>query len=358
MAANGTMFSTTGDFVSTSSPVIISASRSTDIPAFYAKWFFHRLDKGYCLWVNPFNQRKMRVCFDKCCVIVFWTKNPDPIIDYLPDLERRGIHYYFQFTLNNYELEGLEPGVPPLKSRIETFCHLSDLVGSERVIWRYDPLIITKSTPPSELLRRIETIGSALRGKTNKLVFSFLDIYNKTRRNLGNLTEIFPSAKEVNEAAPNRGQLLRLAEGIATLRDKWNAQGWPIVASTCAEQESLSYLGIEHNHCIDGELMSRLWGNDYNLMYYLRTGTSYDDAKAKQTQDTLFGVPEIKPSLPVQQNIKDRGQRKECGCIKSKDIGMYNTCPHLCAYCYANFSQESVQKNWNKHSDYFEGINS
>ena len=147
-----------GEKVEATAPVIISASRSTDIPAFYAKWFFNRLAKGYCTWYNPFNiNQKMYISFERCKVIVFWTKNPAPIIPYLPELDKRGIHYYFQVTLNDYVKEGFEPNVPSVEERVETFKALSNLIGKEKVIWRFDPLIITPSIGPRELLTRIWT---------------------------------------------------------------------------------------------------------------------------------------------------------------------------------------------------------
>ena len=118
MSADKTYITTDdGRQVEATAPVIISASRSTDIPAFYAKWFFNRLAKGYCVWYNPFNQQPMYVSFKNCKVIVFWTKNPAPIIPYLPELDKRGIHYYFQVTLNDYEQEGFEHAYMPCNPR-------------------------------------------------------------------------------------------------------------------------------------------------------------------------------------------------------------------------------------------------
>lgn len=121
-----------GEQVESTTPVIISASRSTDIPAFYAKWFFNRLAKGYCAWYNPFNQQKMYISFSKCKVIVFWTKNPKPIMPYLHILDEMDIHYYFQVTLNDYTKEYFEPNVPSVYARIETFKNLSDTIGKEK----------------------------------------------------------------------------------------------------------------------------------------------------------------------------------------------------------------------------------
>ncbi len=167
MNSKVTILTEQGDNVEATAPVIISASRSTDIPAFYAKWFFNRLAKGYCAWYNPFNQQKMYISFSKCKVVVFWTKNPKPIMPYLHILDEMGIHYYFQVTLNDYIKEGFEPNVPSVEERIETFKRLSDKIGKEKVIWRFDPLIITPTIGPRELLTRIWHIGNKLKGYTN-----------------------------------------------------------------------------------------------------------------------------------------------------------------------------------------------
>ena len=125
-------------------PIIISASRATDIPAFYPEWFMHRLKEGYVKWINRFNGQSKYVSFEKTRAIVFWTKNPEPFMRYLPELDDTGIHYYFTFTLNDYEAEKLEPNVPELKKRIDTFRRLSEKIGKEMVVWRFDPLILTK----------------------------------------------------------------------------------------------------------------------------------------------------------------------------------------------------------------------
>ena len=176
-----------GEHVDAIAPIIISASRSTDIPAFYAKWFFNRLAKGYCVWYNPFNrQQKIYVSFARCKVIVFWTKNPKPILPYLHELDERGIHYYFQVTLNDYVNEGFEPNVLSVEERIKTFRELSERIGRERVIWRFDPLILAPTITPRMLLSRIWKIGNQLKGYTDKLVFSFVDVktYRKVQNNL------------------------------------------------------------------------------------------------------------------------------------------------------------------------------
>ena len=164
-----------GERVEATAPVIISASRSTDIPAFYAKWFINRLVKGYCVWYNPFNQQPMYISFKRCKVVVFWTKNPKPIIPYLHELDKRGIHYYFQVTLNDYVKEGFEPNVSSVEQRVETFKKLSSLIGKEKVIWRFDPLIVTPRLSARQLLTKVFHVGNQLKGYTDKLVFSFID---------------------------------------------------------------------------------------------------------------------------------------------------------------------------------------
>lgn len=348
-----------GTSVDAMAPVIISASRSTDIPAFYPKWFFNCLKSGYCRWINPFNRaQKTYVSFKRCRAVVFWTKNPYPIMEFLPKLDDK--HYYFQFTLNDYTAEFLEPNVPKLQERIDTFRRLSDKLGPDRVIWRFDPLIITPSTHTEELLRRIESIGHVLKGYTNKLVFSFLDLYGKTVRNMSSMSFLFPSVDDVRHAAPDSTQQRLLAKGIAELRDGWNSGGWPLVVATCGEKESFADMGIMHNRCIDGELMERLWPDDEELVYFLRTGKSRAEGiTVSTTQGELFDS--FQPTHQALSkmninNIKDKGQRKECGCIPSKDIGSYNTCSHFCVYCYANYNKKIVQQNNAKHNDTAESI--
>ncbi|MDY4513177.1 MAG: DUF1848 domain-containing protein [Paludibacteraceae bacterium] len=337
----------TGQTVEASAPVIISASRSTDIPAFYAKWFFNRLKKGYCAWYNPFNQKPTYVSFKNCKVVVFWTKNPKPILPYLHELDEKGIHYYFQFTLNDYAKEGFEPNVPSVDERVETFKKLSEMIGKERVIWRFDPLIITPNITPRDLLTRIWHIGNKLKGYTNKLVFSFVDVkaYRKVQNNLVKETKLF-TKEDVENAEANHAQRIEIVEGLRKIREAWHKEGWQIEMATCAENIDLEAYGIEHNRCIDGELMKRIFAEDEELVYYLHT--------LKLPERDMFG--NIPPIPQKTRKVKDSGQRKLCGCMVSKDIGMYNTCRHFCVYCYANTSKECVLNNKEKHNDESESI--
>lgn len=326
-----------GDVVEALAPVVISASRSTDIPAFYAKWFFNRLERGYCVWYNPFNQKPVYVSFRRCKAIVFWTKNPKPILPYLHKLDEMGIHYYFQVTLNDYVKEGFEPNVPSVEERIETFRELSRMIGKQRVIWRFDPLIVTEKLTPAILLERIWNVGNMLKGACEKLVFSFVDVnaYRKVQRNMVKETSCF-STETVASAEMTNAQRLEIVEGLVKIREAWKAEGWEVTMATCGEDVDYASYGIEHNRCIDGELMKMAFADDEDFVYYLNTGYL--------PERDLFGQ-----SAPRKEKtaaaMKDKGQRLACGCMVSKDIGMYNTCRHFCVYCYANTSRDCVSKN-------------
>ncbi|TET32850.1 MAG: DUF1848 domain-containing protein [Planctomycetota bacterium] len=305
-------------------PQVISASRSTDIPAFYANWFIKRLKAGYIKWINPFNQRPQYISLTKVKAVVFWTKNPLPLIPYLTELDRRKISYYFQFTLNDYEKEKYEPRVPKLEDRINAFITLSKRIGKERVIWRFDPLLLTEEISIDKLLQRIKNVGDALRSYTSKLVFSFVDIssYSKVKRNLKHAnvkyTEFDPRTMK------------QVGVKLANLSKQWN-----LVICTCGEKIDLSEYGIKHNKCVDDELLLRISNNDQELSDLF--------GRKKYFQKEMFDTPEN-----IRKSIKDPGQREECGCVFSKDIGQYNTCPHLCVYCYANTSEKTVRKNMEK----------
>ena len=297
-----------GTEVLAQAPLIISASRATDIPAFYADCFFRRLDKGYVRWRNPFSGQDNYVSFGNTRFIVFWSKNPAPLLPYLSTLKERGIGCYIQYTLNDYETEGLEPNVPPLQQRIETFRRLVDALGIGAVVWRFDPLILTDRITIDTLLEKIAHIADALVGYTEKLVFSFADIesYKKVSRNLRH--------SGINYREWDEATMREFASRLSTLnRDNWNVR-----LATCAERIDLSEYGIEHNRCIDPGLISRLAPDDSALQNFLYNARS------------------------------DSGQRKACGCILSKDIGAYNTCPHGCLYCYANTSPASAFANYKR----------
>lgn len=336
----------TGETVMASAPVIISASRSTDIPAFYAKWFIERLNKGYVKWKNPFNGVESYVSFNKTKAIVFWSKNPAPLIPYFEYLDKKGLHYYIQYTLNDYEKEGLETKVPLLEKRIETFRQISEKIGPERVIWRFDPLILLPGQTCDDLIKKIYNLSKNLKGLTNKLIFSFVDIdsYKKVKENMVRDCRQFDE-NTISSAEFSEEQMNYIAKRLSDMRDYWKENGWKLEIATCGEKIDLDKHGISHNRCIDGELMKRIFSEDTEFINYLNYGKleAHDENSSEQLSifDSDVRVKKLSP-----EKMKDKGQRKGCGCMYSKDIGMYNTCPHGCAYCYANTSKEAALRNY------------
>lgn len=335
-----------GELVDMQVPVLISASRSTDIPAFYADWFFHRLDVAqYSAWTNPFNGVRSYVSYKNTRFIVFWSKNPRPILRYLSILERRDIGCYIQYSLNDYEAEGLEKSVPPLAQRIDTFKLLVDRLGKGHVIWRFDPLVLTEKINIDTLLNKIENIGDQLLGYTEKLVFSFVDILSY-RKVQANMTKAGVDYQKYDWTEP---QMREFAQKLAKLNEKWKYD-----LATCGEKIDLTEFGIKKNHCIDDDLIIRLAHDDKILMDYLNVKIQL------MPQSDLFGNTEPLPEgaiiLPngkfaTHGDNRDKGQRLFCGCIKSKDIGEYNTCIHGCEYCYANASKELAVANFKSHQN-------
>ena len=329
-----------GTIVEAQAPVIVSASRSTDIPAFYADWFFYRLKAGYSAWTNPFNGVKSYVAYAKTRFIVFWSKNPKPLLNYIDILKERGISCYIQYTLNDYVKEGLERGVPCVDERIDTFKALVDKLGKGSVIWRFDPMILTDKISIDDLLNKVEYIGDRLLGYTEKLVFSFADIteYRKVKSNL--------EKNGVNYRVWTEEGMLIFAQRLSELNKKWNYE-----LATCGEKINIEQFGIKHNHCVDDDLMIKLAYKDRELMEFLgvdikQRGVSLFDEEIIPSDAIL--LPENKYAVKKKKN-KDSGQRQFCGCMVSKDIGEYNTCPHLCEYCYANASKEIAVKNRKQH---------
>lgn len=282
--------------------MIISASRRTDIPAFYAPWFMNRIREGFLLTRNPFNANQIRrVSLDpnEVDLIVFWTRNPSMLMKHLPELAP--YNYYFQYTITGYP-KTLEKNVPRPQRAIKTFIELSDLIGAEKVIWRYDPILLSNEVDINEHKRVFEKIASLLKGKTKRVVISFSDFYKKTERNL-NLIDGLMYSDITHET--------KLLHDLSIYMSRV-AKKYGMEIQSCAEHVDLSHCGIAHGKCIDDGLIKKLFGL------------------------TLSGR-------------KDLNQRKECGCIKSVDIGMYNTCMHGCSYCYATFNEKIVLNNKAKH---------
>ena len=273
--------------------MILSVSRRTDIPAFYAEWFFQRIREGFLYVRNPMNPRQVsRIGLSPEVVdcIIFWSKNPAPMLERLDEL--REYPFYFQFTLTGYGRD-IEPGLPDKRKEvIGTFQKLSEKVGKERVVWRYDPILVNDRYTMEYHWKAFEEIAGCLKGYTEKVVISFVDFYAKTLRN----------TKDLYIKSLSREEMREIAEGMAQI-----AKSCGLVIETCAEQINLQDVGIRHGSCIDKKRIEKIAGC----------------------------------SLSVE---KDKNQREACGCCESIDVGAYNTCRNGCRYCYANYHEEQVRK--------------
>lgn len=274
--------------------MIVSASRRTDIPAFYSDWFFNRIHEGFLDVRNPFNAHQIsRILLSPELVdcIVFWTKNPVPMLKHLGELS--GYAYYVQFTLTGYGRD-VEAGLPSKKQvLIPAFQELSRAVGRERVIWRYDPILINAAYTREYHLRAFREIAASLKGYTDRVVISFLDMYRKIEKNM----------ERLGVCGQGTGDMISMAAELAEI-----ARDCGMTVESCAEAVDLSAAGVEHGSCIDRRLIERLTG--------CRIAAK-----------------------------KDGGQRPECGCAESIDVGAYNTCLNGCAYCYANFDPEGIRRH-------------
>ncbi len=273
--------------------MIISASRRTDIPAFYSRWFFNRLEQGFVMVRNPMNPllvRKIDLHPDLIDGIVFWSKNPRPMMDRLEQL--RPYHFYFLFTITPYGPD-LERNLPTKDEIIDTFIELSKRIGKEKVIWRYDPILISDNIDDDFHRCHFDYIAGRLHSYTERCIISFLDMYKKCERNL----------KEFNIKTLNLDDMQRLAGILDVIAGQYNME-----IATCSEEVDLQRMGIYHGKCIDDALFSRIRGRRLTLK-------------------------------------KDPYQRKTCRCVESIDIGVYDSCPHSCAYCYANSHTRAVQRN-------------
>lgn len=274
--------------------MIISASRRTDIPAFYADWFINRIRAGFCTVPNPFNINqisKVSLRPEDVDVIVFWTRNPRPIFPYLKELDGAGFRYYFQYTiLNNPRL--IDPKSPSVETSIKNLHELASLVGPKRVIWRYDPVVFSNVTDSQFHLRSYKFIAEAIKGQTKRSVISIMDEYAKAKTRLTRMGE--QGATLISGEYHNQPWFDQLMRSFVTIA---KANNMEIVS--CAEKISLEPFGIQPGKCVDDNFIKQVFGIDVH-------------------------------------NKKDPTQREECGCVISKDIGVYDTCLFGCQYCYAS----------------------
>ncbi|MDR0401147.1 MAG: DUF1848 domain-containing protein [Treponema sp.] len=265
--------------------MIISASRRTDIPAFQGGWFMDCLRSGEVFVKNPMNGTQVsRIDLSPEAVdcFVFWTKNPAPFLPFLDELDSRGYRYYFQFTLTPYDRD-LEPRVPEKAALLDTFCRLSERIGRERVLWRYDPIMLNSRYGALYHGEQFEQFCRALAGRTEKCVISFIDSYGFLKKTFAGLGIQELTADEI----------AGIAELLGPLAEKYG-----LALASCCEKADLARYNIGRNRCVDAELINRVFG------------------------------------LNVSRR-KDPGQRTCCGCVVSRDIGSYHTCLHGCRYCYA-----------------------
>ena len=285
--------------------MILSVSRRTDIPNYYSDWFYNRIKEGFLYVKNPMNPHRIsriELSPDLVDCIVFWTKNPEPMMARLHELD--DYIYYFQFTLTGYGRD-IEPNVPHKKERIiPVFQRLSDTVGSSRVVWRYDPILFNDIYTEEYHLKAFEQIAGALAGYTKKCIISFVDTYakNKAVMKMLGIREIF-----LEDGGEDSDSYQNLKMFAAKLSKIAHQNGMEI--ATCAEKIDLSDCDIAHSSCIDQALVEKI------------TGHSIDVGK-------------------------DKNQRAECGCVESVEVGTYHTCLNGCKYCYANDSHERAERNF------------
>lgn len=283
--------------------MIISASRRTDIPAFYSSWFMERVRAGFCLVRNPFNPNQIsRVSLlpEDVDVIVFWTRYPQPLLRFLPELEMRGYRYFFHYTLVNYP-QSIEPHSPPLRRSLDVFKRLSDLIGPGRITWRYDPIFLAKNTDINFHEKTYAFLAGELRGYTFRSIISEVQLYRKVRKRLRLLK---PHMGYVDQEDETDAML------FVTMGELARENGMSIYA--CASGKDLRPFGVLPGRCIDGEYLQNTFGIKVDMR-------------------------------------KDSGQRQNCGCIVSKDIGAYNTCLFGCLYCYATDDLQKARSGYRKH---------
>lgn len=275
--------------------MIINTGMRTDIPAFYTPWFLNRLREGFVLVRNPYRPEQVtryRLSPDVVDLIGFCTKDPAPLLPHLDALEPYGQYWFVTITPYGWDIE---PGVPPVERVLESFRQLSDQVGADGVGWRYDPIFLSDKYTLDFHRRAFAKMAEALAGYTHACVISFIDLYPKVTRN-------FPEALPV-------GREDRLALGQYMIQI---ARANGMVLRPCGEGSELAPYGADCGGCMTLEILEKALGEEIRAP-------------------------------------KMRGARKECSCHITCDIGAYDTCAHLCRYCYANTSREAVLQNRKRH---------
>ncbi len=280
--------------------MIISASRRCDIPSFFGEWFINRLKNGYVLIQNPYNAHrfsKALLSTQTVDIIIFWTKNPIPFLKYLPEIDAMGYPYYFEFTLTPYGKE-TEKNLPDKEVLIDTFLELSKKIGKNRMVWRYDPIIIDDLHNLNYHEEKFAYLSKRLKGSFNRCVISFVDDYKNVTKRMNNAPAYDMSLQNIHH----------ISDVFSKIAERDNFEIY-----TCAETYNLEKYHIKHGACIDKDIIESILG---------------------------FKI----------KAIKDKNQRNECLCLESIDIGTYNCCANGCNYCYALQSEKSALTNLKKHN--------
>jgi len=258
--------------------MVLSISRRTDIPAFYMDWFLNRQNEGYLLTRNPMNRKQVsRINFNDVSCYVFWTKDPRNLVKYFKEISKP---FMVQITITPY-LNDIEKSIKQKNEIINAVVELSKMIGTERLIWRYDPILFSDRYTIDYHLKYFEELCKRLEGCVTTCVISFLEIYKK----INHIKSRFYEPTEMEKDS--------FAESLLRIADKYN-----ITLKSCG-----SYEGIEKSSCIDGSILKHLGITGYR---------------------------------------KDKNQREHCNCIESVDVGSYNTCLHHCIYCYANYNHDKA----------------
>jgi hypothetical protein len=289
--------------------MIISASYKTDIPTFYGDWFMNRLRAGYCKIVNPYSHRVIRVSLlpENVEGIVFWTKNVGPFIKHLPEVHRQGFPFIMQHTINGYPRE-LEQAVVDAPRAVEYLRQVAETFGPRVSVWRYDTIVNSSLTSRDFHVKTFARLAKALEGATDEVVISFAHLYKKTQRNMGHAA----AEHGFSWSDPATEWKKQLAGELAALAAVHNIQ-----LSVCSQPQFIAPGGIEAQ-CVDARRLA------------------------------------VVSSKPAKADLK--GNRKECGCFESRDIGEYDTCPHGCVYCYAVQNQELAKTRYKQHDPLGESL--
>lgn len=278
--------------------MIIQTGMRTDIPAFYPEWLINRIKEGYVLVRNPYNPvqvTRYSLSPEVVDLMVFCTKNPEPMLKYMDYLRKYGQYWFVTITPYGKDIE---PNVPDKDTIMESFKKLSDAIGVDSIGWRYDPIIVDAEHDAEWHIAEFEKMAKNLAGYTRTCVISFIDIYKKVERN-------FPEAKEVS-----RNDRLRIGKAFIDI-----ASGYGMVIKPCAEENELEQYGADCSGCM--------------------TVKTFENA------------------IHTHLNVPKRGKNQrngECACLLGTDIGAYDTCGHLCRYCYANANVALVKENMNRHN--------